>query len=68
MPRISELESLTLDRDTLHYKDIVAQRYAELVYFGQWFTPLREALRCVLCLDAAKGHRLESRSSSTRAT
>ena len=39
-----ELESLTLDRDTLHYKDTVAQRYAELVYFGQWFTPLREAL------------------------
>ena len=36
--------SLTLDRDTLHYKDIVAQRYAELVYFGQWFTPLREAM------------------------
>jgi len=40
----SELESLTLDRDTLHYKDTVAQRYAELVYFGQWFTPLREAM------------------------
>jgi argininosuccinate synthase len=40
----SALESLTLDRDTLHYKDIVAQRYAELIYFGQWFTPLREAL------------------------
>ena len=39
-----ELESITLDRDTLHYKDTVAQRYAELVYFGQWFTPLREAL------------------------
>jgi len=39
-----ELESITLDRDTLHYKDLVAQRYAELVYFGQWFTPLREAL------------------------
>jgi len=39
-----ELELLTLDRDTLHYKDIVAQRYAELVYFGQWFHPLREAL------------------------
>ncbi len=40
----SELESITLDRDTLHYKDTVAQRYAELVYFGQWFTPLREAM------------------------
>jgi argininosuccinate synthase len=39
-----DLETLTLDRDTLHYKDIIAQRYAELVYFGQWFTPLREAL------------------------
>jgi argininosuccinate synthase len=39
-----ELESIALDRDTLHYKDICAQRYAELVYFGQWFTPLREAL------------------------
>jgi argininosuccinate synthase len=39
-----ELESITLDRETLHYKDVVAQRYAEMVYFGQWFTPLREAL------------------------
>lgn len=39
-----ELELLTLDRDTLHYKDIVAQRFAELVYFGQWFHPLREAI------------------------
>ncbi len=39
-----ELESLCLDRDTLHYKDLVAQRYAELVYYGKWFTPLREAL------------------------
>ncbi len=38
------LETLTLDRDTMHYKDIVAGRYAELVYNGQWFTPLREAL------------------------
>jgi argininosuccinate synthase len=38
------LESITLDRETLHYKLLVAQRYAELVYYGQWFTPLREAL------------------------
>jgi len=38
------LETLTLDRDTLHYKDLVAQRFAELIYYGQWFTPLREAL------------------------
>ncbi|NLL03361.1 MAG: argininosuccinate synthase [Clostridiales bacterium] len=38
------LETLTLDRDTHHYKELVANRYAELVYYGQWFTPLREAL------------------------
>ena len=39
-----ELELLCLDRDTLHYKEIIAQRFAELVYFGQWYTPLRESL------------------------
>jgi argininosuccinate synthase len=38
------LETITLDRDILHYKLIVAQRYAELIYYGQWFTPLKEAL------------------------
>jgi len=38
------LEAITLDRDTLHYKQLVAQRYAELIYYGQWFTPLKEAL------------------------
>jgi len=39
------LEALCLDRDTLHYKHGVALRYAELVYYGQWFSPLREALQ-----------------------
>ncbi|MDD7794922.1 argininosuccinate synthase [Clostridium sp. 'White wine YQ'] len=39
-----ELEYLCLDRDTLHYKEQVALKFAELVYYGQWFTPLREAL------------------------
>jgi len=39
-----ELEALCLDRETFHYKQHVALRYAELVYYGQWFTPLREAL------------------------
>ena len=39
-----ELETITLDRDTAHYKELVAGRFAELVYFGQWFTPLRESL------------------------
>jgi argininosuccinate synthase len=39
-----ELESLCLDRETYHYKQHVALRYAELLYYGLWFTPLREAL------------------------
>ena len=38
------LETITLDRDTQHYKEQVALRFAELVYFGQWYTPLREAI------------------------
>ena len=40
----NELESLTLDRATSHYKEMIAVRYAELVYDGFWFCPLREAL------------------------
>jgi argininosuccinate synthase len=39
-----ELESLTLDRGTLHYKQKLALDYAEMVYNGLWFVPLREAL------------------------
>ncbi len=38
------LEMLCVDRDTLHYKKVVAEQFADLVYFGKWFTPLREAL------------------------
>jgi argininosuccinate synthase len=41
---LRELEALTLDRTTLHYKQKLAIDYAELVYAGLWFTPLREAL------------------------
>lgn len=40
----SKLEEICLDRDTQHYKELVANRFAELVYYGQWYTPLREAL------------------------
>ena len=38
------LEMITLDKETAHYKKLVAQKFGELVYNGQWFTPLREAL------------------------
>jgi len=41
---LRELESLCLDRESAHYKEVVAHKYAEMVYFGQWFTPLRAAL------------------------
>jgi argininosuccinate synthase len=39
-----ELEALCLDRDTLHFKQEMALKWGELVYFGLWFTPLREAI------------------------
>ncbi len=38
------LESITIDRDTAHYKEQVALKFAELVYNGNWYHPLREAL------------------------
>lgn len=38
------LETLCLDKETAHYKQQVAIKFADLVYNGQWFTPLREAL------------------------
>jgi argininosuccinate synthase len=39
------LEQICVERDTFHYKQQVSLRYAELVYYGQWFHPLREALQ-----------------------
>lgn len=43
-----ELESLCLDRDTAHYKQQIAVRYAELVYFGKWYHTLREGLQAFI--------------------
>ncbi len=42
------LEQITIERDTLHYKQQVALKYAELVYNGQWFHPLREGLQAFI--------------------
>ena len=41
------LETITLDKATQHYKQLVAVKFGEMVYDGQWFTPLREALSAV---------------------
>ena len=40
----SELEFVTCDRETMHFKDTVALKYAELVYNGQWFSPLVQSM------------------------
>jgi argininosuccinate synthase len=40
-----ELEALCLDRDLMHFKQHIGLKYAEVVYFGLWFTPLRESLQ-----------------------
>lgn len=39
-----DLEAFNLERDTLHYKRVVEEKYAELVYYGLWYSPLRRAL------------------------
>lgn len=39
-----DLESLCLDRETMHYKEVISLKFADIVYNGQWYTPLREAL------------------------
>lgn len=38
-----ELESLILERELLHYKELISHRYGELIYYGLWYSPLREA-------------------------
>jgi argininosuccinate synthase len=43
-----ELESLCLDRDTAHFKNELSLQYAELVYYGKWFTALREAIQAFI--------------------
>jgi argininosuccinate synthase len=45
---VRELEQITLDADALHFKRSIAMRYAELVYSGKWFTPLRESLEAFM--------------------
>jgi argininosuccinate synthase len=42
------LEQVTLERETYHYKRRMAAEYAELVYYGQWFHPLREAMQAMI--------------------
>ena len=46
--RTSCWKQICLDRDTLHYKLLVAEQFAELTYFGKWFTPLHEAIRAFI--------------------
>ena len=53
-----ELESLALDRETAHYQQILSLRYAEMVYYGMWFTPLRESLDAFFTSVATARHRL----------
>jgi argininosuccinate synthase len=39
-----ELEEITIDRETYHFKSVIAFKMAELIYYGMWFSPLREAI------------------------
>jgi len=48
-----ELEALCLDRDLMHFKQHIGLKFAELVYFGLWFTPLRESLQAFVSSSQA---------------
>ena len=54
---LKALESITLDRDSAHEKERIATRYAELVYYGQWFSPLQEAFDAFVDTHRRDGHR-----------
>jgi argininosuccinate synthase len=43
-----QIESLTMDRDLMHMRDSLVPRYAELIYYGFWFAPEREALQALI--------------------
>ena len=52
-----KLEEITLDKETAHYKAQVAMKFGDLVYNGQWYTPLRKALSAFRRLHAGNGYR-----------
>jgi len=49
-----ELESMTIERDTLHFKQGFEQKYGELVYYGLWYAPLRRALDAFVAATQAR--------------
>ena len=60
----NELENLCLDRDTYHYKEGLAIKYAELVYDGKWFCALREAVTGTVRLKLYKGNIISAGAKS----
>jgi argininosuccinate synthase len=68
------MEQVCIERDTLHFKQQVALRYAELVYYGQWFHPLRRALQAFVdqtnadCTGAVKVRLFKGRAQAISAT
>jgi argininosuccinate synthase len=48
------LEAIVLDRETVHFKEIVASKYAEMVYYGLWYTPLKDALDSFIARTQAR--------------
>ena len=68
------IEQICVERDTLHFKQQVALRYAELVYYGQWFHPLREALQSFVdhtnatCTGSVKVRLFKGRAQAVGAT
>ena len=52
-----QMESLTMDREVMHLRDSLIPKYAELVYYGFWFAPERQALQALVDQSQRKRHR-----------
>ena len=63
-----QVESLTMDREVMHLRDSLIPKYAELVYYGFWFAPEREALQALVDETQKLRDRHRAAESFTRAT
>ncbi|MCB9799574.1 MAG: argininosuccinate synthase [Candidatus Omnitrophica bacterium] len=50
----TELENMVMDRDFLHYKKLLSEKYAEMVYYGLWFSPLKKSLDAFFSANQAR--------------
>ena len=63
-----QLETLTMDRDLMHLRDSLIPRYAEMIYYGFWYAPEREALQALIDESQKSGNRYSPPPNSIKET